>query len=137
MQTRARHNKQNGKKWRNDRTTSKVPKTVCHAPTLIGYPKIDKKRIPLRGVISTIGSPYERISRVLKPILKSLQGRSGEYVKNSKEQKERVKEWRIERDGTMVRYDVINLYPSIPMKKALDLVQELLMSKSLRKTYQP
>ena len=64
----------------------------CHAPRLIGYPKIHKEGTPLRGVVSTIGSPYEKISRALKSILKLLQGHSGQYVKNSQELKERVKE---------------------------------------------
>ena len=41
----------------------------CHAPRLIGYPKIHKEKIPLHGVVSTIESPYEMISKALKPIL--------------------------------------------------------------------
>ena len=31
--------------------------TECHAPRLVGYPKIHKADIPLRGVVSTVGSP--------------------------------------------------------------------------------
>ena len=44
--------------------------------------------------------------------------------------KERVKEWRVERDETIVSYDVVILYPSIPIQKALTLVHELLASKN-------
>ena len=49
----------------------------CRAPRLTGYPKIHKPEVPLRGVVSFIGSPYENISRAFVPILRTLQGRSG------------------------------------------------------------
>ena len=98
----------------------------CHAPRLSGLPKIHKDDIPLRGIVSTVGTPYERLSRYLIPILKSLQGRSGLYIKNSRELKERVKDWRIERNEMLVSYDVKNLYPSIPISEALELVEVLL-----------
>ena len=47
----------------------------------------------MRGVASTEGSPYERISRYFKPILRTIQGRSGLFVKYSRELKEKVKGW--------------------------------------------
>ena len=73
-----------------------------------------------------MGSPYERISRFLIPILRTIQGRSGLFVKNSRELKEKVKSWRVERNEILVSYDVKNLYPSIPISKALELVERLL-----------
>ena len=63
----------------------------CRAPRLTGYPKIHKSEVPLRGVVSFIGSPYENISKALVPILRSLQGRSGHYIKNGRQLKEIVK----------------------------------------------
>ena len=101
----------------------------CHAPRLTGYPKIHKVDIPLRGVVSFVCSPYDKVSKHLVPILKTLQGRSGLYIKNSRDLKEIVKHWRIERNETLVSYDVKNLYPSVPIKEALDLVEILLMRK--------
>ena len=71
--------------------TSKKAKRLkpgdCHAPRLSGYPKIHKPDVPLRGVVSTVGSPFEHISKELIPILRSLQGRSGLYINNAKELK--------------------------------------------------
>ena len=55
----------------------------CRAPRITGYPKIHKENVPLRGVVSFIGSPYENVAKTLVPILRSLQGRSGHYIKNS------------------------------------------------------
>lgn len=33
----------------------------CHAPRLTGYPKMHKDDVPLRGVVSMVGSPYDKI----------------------------------------------------------------------------
>ena len=105
----------------------------CHAPRLSGLPKIHKEGVPLRGIVSTVGSPFERISRYLIPILRTIQGRSGLFVKNSRQLKERVKEWRVEGDEILVSYDVKSLYPSIPIKKALELVEKLLKENTALK----
>ena len=98
----------------------------CHAPRLSGLPKIHKDRVPLRGVVSTAGSQYEKISRYLIPILRTKQGRNGLFVKTSRELKEKFKDWRVERNKILVSYDVKNVYPSIPINKALELVEKLL-----------
>ncbi len=78
------------------------------------------------GVVSTVGSPFQKLSRYLIPILRTVQGRSGLYIKNSRELKEKVKNWRVERNEVLVSYDVKNLYPSIPVDEALKLVERLL-----------
>ena len=80
----------------------------------------------MRGIVSMVGSPFEKVSKTLIPILRTIQGRSGLYVKNSRELKEKIKDWRVERNEILVSYDVKNLYPSIPIDKALELVERLL-----------
>ena len=65
--------------------------TDCRAPRITGYPKIHKEGVPLRGVVSFIDSPYEKIGKELVPILRSLQGRTRHYIKNSKNLKEELK----------------------------------------------
>ena len=102
----------------------------CRAPRVTGYPKIHKPDVPLRGVVSFIGSPYQNVAKALVPILRSLQGRSGHYVKNSRELKARIKDWTVKRDEILVSYDVEKLYPSIPVKKALELIECLLKCKA-------
>ena len=47
----------------------------CRAPRIVGYPKIHKPDVPLRGVVSLIGSPYQKVAKALVPVLKSSQGR--------------------------------------------------------------
>jgi hypothetical protein len=46
--------------------------------------------------------------------------------------KEKVKNWRVERNEILVSYDVKNLYQSIPIDEALKLIEKLLReSKTL------
>ena len=47
-------------------------------------------------------------------------------MKNSRELREKVKDWRLEEDEILVSYDVKNLYPSVSVKKVLQLVERLL-----------
>ena len=63
------------------------------------------------------------------PILRTLQGRSGHYIKNSRQLKEIVSGWSIQRDEILVSYDVEKLYPSIPITKSLELIECLLKCK--------
>ena len=109
--------------------TRQLQPSECHAPRLTGLPKVHKPDIPMRGVVSTVGKPYDKVSKLLVPILRSLQGRSGMFVKNSRELKEKVKHWRVERNEILVSYDAKNLYPSIPIADALELVDNLLRAK--------
>ena len=102
----------------------------CRAPRLTGYPKVHKTDVPLRGVVSFIKSPYEAVAKAMVPILRSLQGRSGHYIKNSRQLKDIVKTWTIEEDEILVSYDVEKLYPSIPIQKALELIECLLKCKA-------
>ena len=98
----------------------------CRAPRVTGYPKVHKADVPLRGVVSFISSPYENIAKALVPVLRSLQGRTNHYIKNSRQ----LKEWSIQRDEILVSYDVEKLYPSIPIPKALELIECLLKCKN-------
>ena len=107
----------------------KLSPSDCRAPRVTGYPKVHKPDVPLRGVVSFIGSPYEKIANELVPILRSLQGRTRHYIKNSRQLKEELEKWTIQRDEILVSYDVEKLYPSIPIPKALHLIKCLLMCK--------
>ena len=80
----------------------------------------------MRGIVSTVGSSFEKLSRYIIPILKVIQRRSGLYVKNSRQLKQKVKNWRVERNKVLDSYDMKSLYPSIPIDEALKLVEGLL-----------
>ena len=76
--------------------------------------------------MSFTGITYKRIAKERVPILRKIQRRSGLYVKNSRELKEIMKYWGIERNEILVSNDVGKLYTSISISKALDLVECIL-----------
>ena len=91
--------------------------TDCRAPRTTGYSKIHKEGVPLRGVVSLVDTPYEIIGRELAPILRNLQGRPRHYIINSRNLKEELKSWTVQRDEYMVSFDMKASYPSIQYKK--------------------
>ncbi len=44
-------------------------------------------------------------------------------MKNSRELREKVKNWHVDENEILVSYDLKNLYPSIPKDEALKLVE--------------
>ena len=80
----------NRKELTEDQGNRLKPKN-CHAPRLTGLPKVHKEGVPMRGTVSMIVSPFEKISKTLIPILRTVQGRSGLCVKNSRELEEKIK----------------------------------------------
>ena len=64
-----------------EESSNNLKPTDGHALRLSDLPKINKDGVPLPGVVSTVGSPYEKIPRYLIPILRTIQGWSGLLVK--------------------------------------------------------
>lgn len=103
------------------------PKST-HSPRMFGLTKIHKPQTdyPLRPVVSCIDSPFSKISRHLCTLLQKLLGRSGTRVKNSRDLKSKMRNWIVMDTEILVSYDVEALYPSIPIKKAIDLIIHLI-----------
>ena len=55
--------------------------------------------------------------------LKKVKKNSQTFVQNSKF-------WLIEEDEVQVSYDVVNLYPSVPVKEATDIIIQILSSNA-------
>ena len=66
-------------------TYKKICPTGACAQKSYGLPKINKKDIPLRTIVSSIGSVTYGVAKELGRILKPLVGKSIHYVNNSKE----------------------------------------------------
>ena len=43
----------------------------CHAPRLTGLPKVHKEGVPIRGIVSMIGSPFEKGDKLSKNVKKN------------------------------------------------------------------
>ena len=97
-------------------------------PRAYGQCKAHKpaKEYPFRILVSTIGTAQYQISKYLVKIIQPTLSKSKTTVTNSKEFVEKAKTWIIERNEIQVSYDVVALYPSVPIKKAIDNLMKML-----------
>ena len=99
-------------------------------PRLYGTIKAHKpeKDYPMRTIVSTIGTPPYGISKYLVEIIQPTLNKNEYKVTNSTTFVEEAKQWRIEPTEVQVSYDIVNLYPSVPVNKALDVLIDQLNS---------
>ena len=93
-------------------------------PRLYDTRKAHKPEInfPTRIIVSTIGTPHYGISKYLLNIIQSTLNKNQHKVKNSKSFVLQGQTWKIQPDELQVSYDVRNLYPSIPIGKAINAI---------------
>ena len=85
-------------------------------------PKIDKRLydLPGRPVISTCGTPAEKVSEFLDNQLKPVMQEGMSYIKDSNDFKHKIRDLKdIPNDALLVTADVVGLYPSIPHEAGL------------------
>ena len=80
----------------------------------------------MRTVVSTIGTSPHGTSKYLVNIIQPTLNKSQHQIKNSVEFVNEAKTWKISPTEIQVSYDVVNLYPSIPLDKAIDFIVEYL-----------
>ena len=97
-------------------------------PRAYGQCKAHKpsKNYPFRILVSTIGTAPYKISEYLVKIIQPTLNKSGHMVKNSKSFVDEAKTWIIDPDEVQVSYDVVALYPSVPVKKAIENLIDIL-----------
>ena len=93
-------------------------------PRLYGTIKAHKpeKNFPMRVIVSTIGTPPYGISKCLVDIIQLTLNKNHHKLKNSRSFVSQAQTWKIEPDEIQVSCDVTNLYPSIPIDKATDVI---------------
>ena len=95
-------------------------------PKFYGLPKIHRKNIPLRPIVSSIGSVSYGMAKELARIIKPLMGNSQHHVHNSKQFADEIKEMKLEEEECITSYDVTALFTSIPVPSALDIIKRKL-----------
>ena len=96
-------------------------------PRFYGLPKIHKSSVPVRPIVSFVNSPTYNLSKFLSRVLSSLL-KNNYSVRNSREFVECIKNYSVEENECLVSFDVVSLFTSVPVDKALALVLELLAS---------
>ena len=105
-------------------------------PRLYGAIKAHKpeKDYPARLIVSTIGSPTYGLSKYLVQITQPTLNKNETRLVNSRSFKETAQHWDIDKDEIQVSYDVVNLYPQVPIKESIDVLLNQLTSDDEFKT---
>ena len=80
----------------------------------------------MRIVVSTIGTPSYKTSEYLVKIIQPTLNKNKTRLKNSQTFVQMSESFTIEEDEVQVSYDVVNLYPSVPVKEATDIIIQIL-----------
>ena len=96
-----------------ENTYRRVYPTGASAPKFYELPKIHKKDVLLRPIVSSIGSVTCGVAKELSRIFKPLVGKSIYHVNNSKEFAEEIRNTRLEEEECITTFDVTSLFTSI------------------------
>ena len=97
-------------------------------PYLYGLPKIHKKDVPLRPIVSNINSPSYKLAKWLAKELSPLLGSfSPAHVKHNTDLLNRLK-YIIPKEQKFISFDVASLYTNVPVKPTLDFIKRKLPS---------
>lgn len=95
------------------------------APHLYGLPKIHKDNVPLRPIVSSIGSPTYDLAKFLARIISPLAGNTTSFVQNSTHFTDILKEANAE-NCIIVSFDVKSLFTNVPLQEALQVIEQRL-----------
>ena len=109
-----------------ENTYRKMYPTGASSAKFYGLPKIHKKNIPLRPIVSSIGSVTYRVAKELARIIKPLMGNSQHHVCNTKQFADEIQKIKLEEGECITSYDVTALFTSIPVASALQIIRSKL-----------
>ena len=75
----------------------------------------------MRTIVSTIGTPAYGISKYLVQIIQPTLNKSNNKIQNSASFVHEAKNWKIELTEIQVPYVVVNLYPSVPLDRSIQV----------------
>ena len=109
-----------------ENTYKMMSPTGASAPKLYRQPKVHKKDVPLRSIVSSMSSVTYGVAEELARILKPLVGKTIYHVNNSKEFEDEIRNSKIEERECITSFDVTALFTSIPEASALVLIKDRL-----------
>jgi hypothetical protein len=89
---------------------------------LYGIPKIRKPDIPLRPIVSSIGSPCYAMAGFLQKILSPPAGKSESFAKNSANSLQLLKSVDFQSPDTLISFDVVSLFTNLSVDEALQVI---------------
>ena len=106
---------------------NKLRPTGSQPPRIYGLPKIHKPDIPLRPIVSCIGSPTYQLSKHITSLISPLAGHTSSHVKNSRHFTEVMGSVHVESDEILVSFDVSSLFTNVSVGEAVSIICERLM----------
>lgn len=115
------------KKWENQNYISPniAKKLIINnaiSPKIYGLPKIHKREIPMRPIVSCVQSPFAGLSKFLKKILDNVANKNTSYIRDSWDFKNKINNLIIPADYIIVSLDVVSLYTNIPIDLAIEII---------------
>ena len=104
----------------------KMHPTGTVPPKFYGLPKIHKRGIPLRPIVSIRGSISYEVAKELARILKPLVGSSSHHIKSTGDFIEHIKHVTLQANETITSYHVSALFTSVPIEAAINIIQRRL-----------
>ena len=80
----------------------------------------------MRTIVSTIGTPAYEICKYLVEIIQPTLNKNNNKIQNSTSLVPEAKDWKIEPTQIQVSYDVVNLYPSVPLDRSIQVTVRFL-----------
>ena len=93
-----------------------------------------EKDYPMRIVVSTIGTPTHGISEYLVKVIKPVLNKTEKMLKNSLTFVRGKNMGNLTTRNTSVLYDVVNLYPSFPLREATNVIVEMISKELIHKS---
>ena len=91
-------------------------------PRIYGLPKIHKSNVPLRPIVSFIGTATYQLAKFLKQVLVSLIGNTQYTLKNSSEFVKLISSIKLGKFKSEVSFDVVGLFTLLSFKVAKIIV---------------
>ncbi|XP_004210295.3 uncharacterized protein LOC101240958 [Hydra vulgaris] len=100
----------------------------CNPPRIYGMIKARKpeKDYPMRPVVSTINTPPYGTSDYLVKIIQPTLNKNKSKLMNSNSFVNEAKQWIIDPNEVQVSFDIVNLYPCIPIDEAIPVIIDML-----------
>ena len=109
-----------------DQPYKKMYPTGAVAPMFYGLPKIHKRDISLRPIVSSRDSINYEVAKDLSRILRPLVGSSPHHIKNIGDFVQQLKGITLKANENIVSYDVSALFTSVPIDPAINIIRRKL-----------
>ena len=98
---------------------NRLKPTASRPPKPYGVLKIHKPEVPLRPIVSCIGSLTYQLAQHVTSLITPLTGRTSSCMKNCRQFAEMMRELKLLENEPMVNFDVKSLFTNVPVDEAL------------------